>query len=131
VQLQSLFDRQVAVQCLILKDYADGAADGLRFSRQVVAGYGDAALLHRQEGGQDVDHSALARPVGPQKGEDLSLPHEEAHAIHGLEAVVAVLQVLDLYDSLAHLQGRNLCLLGFKDAPAKSLNLVGGNVWRR
>ena len=131
MQLQGLFDRQVAVQCLILKDYAYTAVDGLGFSSQIVAGYGDLALLHRQEGGQDVDHSALACPVGAQKREDLPLPHEEADPIHSLEAVVAVLQVLDLDDSLAHLQGRNLCLLGFKDAPAKRLNLVGGNVRKR
>jgi len=93
-----------------------------------VTGYADSPPLDRQKGCQDVDHSALACAVGPEEGEDLALPDEEADAVNGFEVAVFVFEILDLYYSLAHLQAafsiyENLRMADLAGRGDKSLNL--------
>lgn len=92
MQLQGLFDRQVAVEGLILKDYpmerrtACGSA-GRSWPAMETLPFCTGRRVVRM-----LITVLFPAPLGP-RGEDLPLPHEETHAIHGLEAVVAVLQV--------------------------------------
>jgi hypothetical protein len=94
-QRQVLSTREQLVDGRELTGYTDRGADRVGLARDVVSGNTDRPVICLEQGGEDLDHRRLARPVGSQQREHAALLDGELDPVE--DDVVA--------EGLAHIDG--------------------------
>jgi hypothetical protein len=80
---QVLLDAEVDVERRPLEHHPHGSQRGARLAAQVVAADRDAALLGREQAGDQGHQRRLAGAVGPEQGREPARRHGEAHLVEG------------------------------------------------
>ncbi len=98
---QRLADPQALRQRGLLELGADVLAEGRRLVDRVEAEHVDAAGVGRAQALDALDAGRLPGTVGPEKPEDLPLPHLEGDVRDRLQVSVALREVVD-HDDFVH-----------------------------
>ena len=111
VELEILFCRQSIIQRWVLEDDADGAPHLGRVLDHIMPGQGGTATAGLEQGAEDLDGGRLARPIGADKAEHLTLADAEAHLIDRGKAIEFFAQPFNFDDVQASLL---FCMFGIK-----------------
>ena len=80
-----LFDREVTIECGLLKHEPDVAPDREAIDADVVTGHARRSARRGEQGGEQVDGGGLAGAIGAEKAEELAFPHLQVEPIEGAD----------------------------------------------